>query len=268
MKLQFALIFLGASLLISVIASAQDTPSGVFLSGDSTWDGTYRRFNVPVLTYRYVSQVPPDADDERRQNTISPEMFRQHVEMLFYQGYTPISLYALHDALMTGAALPAKPVVLTFDGSYSDHYAHVFPTLARRGFIGTFFVITGLADSNDPRHMNWEQITELSNAGMHIESMSKTYPDLRGRDHDYLVYELIGSSESIFAYTGRMPRMFAYPHGVYDANVLAVLRSMGVLRAVTNESGVIQATDNQLMLQRLAITSRIGVAELERLLDR
>jgi peptidoglycan/xylan/chitin deacetylase (PgdA/CDA1 family) len=256
-------------LIGGVVSARQSEMSLSLLANEGTWsgwDGTFRQLRVPILSYHYVSQPPPDADEERLRYSISPETFRQHIDTLFYQGYTPLSLYELHDALMVGNPLPAKPVVLTFDGSYTDHYQHVFPTLQRRSFRGTFFVITGLADSNDPSHMNWEQIIEMSNAGMYMESMTKTYPDLRDRGYDFLIYELVGSAESLFAYTGRVPRMFAYPMGVYDDSTQATLRSMGVLRAVTYERGVFHTTDNIYALQRLEITNRVGVSELEDLL--
>ncbi len=241
---------------------AQEVPPA-----DPRWDGTYRRIHVPILMYHYVSVPPEGADEYRVDLSLSPDIFRQHVDYFFYQGYTPISLYDLDRALLTGTTLPAKPVILTFDDGYADHYSTVFAALQTRNFGATFFVITGRVDANDPAYLTWEQIAEMSAAGMDMEMHTKTHPDLRNRSYDYLVYELLGSSESLGAYTPREPRMFAYPLGNYDEAVLSILQSMQVRRAVTTESGALHTSDNRLEVSRLRIRNTTGIAQLEALLQ-
>lgn len=231
------------------------------------WDGTFRRIRVPILMYHYVSAPPEDADPTRIDLSVTPEQFRDHVEYLFYQGYSTISLYELHEALLMGSPLPPKPVVLTFDDGYTDHYTHAYPILREFGFNGTFFIITGTADNQNPNHLSWEQISEMAENGMYMESHTKDHPDLRNRDYDFLVYQMLGSFESLRAYTGREPRMFCYPVGFYDANTLSVLGSLGVWRAVTTQGGVLHTTDNQLELPRLRIHNRTSVQGLASLLE-
>jgi peptidoglycan/xylan/chitin deacetylase (PgdA/CDA1 family) len=230
------------------------------------WDGTYRRMRVPILMYHYVGDLPEDADATRTDLTLSPDTFRAHLDYLFYQGYTPISLYQLDEALMTGTALPPKPVVLTFDDGYADHYTNVLPALSRYGFTATFFIITGTADAGNPNHLPWPQIRAMAEAGMDMESHTKTHPDLRGRDYDFLVYQLLGSFESLRAYTGRVSHMFAYPAGRYDDTALAVLETMPVWRAVTTQPGVVQTSDNRLELPRQRVHNYTGVNGLAELL--
>ena len=106
----------------------------------------------------------------------------------------------------------------------------------------------------------------MSDAGMDMESHTKTHADLRGRDYDFLVYQLVGSFESLQAYTGRAGHMFSYPIGHYDDAVLAVLRSMPVWRAVTTQRGALHTTDNRLELTRLRINNLTGVTALDGLL--
>lgn len=233
---------------------------------ESAWDGTYRRLHVPILMYHYVSDLPDDADATRIDLTISPANFAAHMDYLFYQGYTPISLYQLDDALLTGKALPPKPVVLTFDDGYSDHYTNVLPVLQRYRFTATFFIITGTADAADSNHLSWQQIRALADAGMDVESHTKTHADLRGRDYDFLVYQLLGSWQSLEAYTERVPHMFSYPAGHYDDAVLAVLRTLPVWRAVTTQPGTAETTDNRLELPRQRIHNYTGVNGLAALL--
>lgn len=230
------------------------------------FDGTFRRIHVPILMYHYVSPLPVDADAYRIDLTVEPEIFRAHMAFLHEQGYETISLYALHEALTEGVALSPKPIVLTFDDGYLDHYQYVFPVLQEYGFVGTFFIITGKADADDPAYLSWRQVREMSDAGMDMESHTKSHIDLRGREHDLLVYEILGSIESLEAHTGKRIRMFCYPAGRYDESVLTMLATTPVLRAVTTQPGAFHTTDNVLELSRLRVSGNLSIGGLEHLL--
>jgi len=240
--------------------SAQDAP--LTMRGD----GTLRRLRVPILMYHYVSTPPPGADQYRVNLSIEPEMFRQHLQYLKDNGYTTISLYDLDAALSEGLPLPDKPIVLTFDDGYSDHYVTAFPLLREFGMTATFFIITDTADHGSVNYMTWPQINEMAAAGMSIESHTKTHSELRGRTYDFLVYEILGSLESLRAHTTERGQMFCYPVGRYDDLTLSVLGSTDVLRAVTTEFGLWHTTDNRLEMPRVRISYTTGVNGLAGLL--
>ncbi|MEO0563377.1 MAG: polysaccharide deacetylase family protein, partial [Chloroflexota bacterium] len=217
-------------LIIQIAIFAQS----VALAND---DFTLRRVNVPILMYHYVGDTPADADIYRVDLTVSAERFRDHIEYLATGGYTTISFYDLDEALNSGTPLPEKPVILTFDDGHIDHYEAVFPVLQEFNMTGTFFLVTGRMDAADPAYVTWEHVTEMAEAGMSMEAHTKNHPDLRERPQDFLTYEILGSVESIEAYTGQRPRVFAYPGGRYDAAAVAVLSSTEILHAVTTEFG-------------------------------
>jgi peptidoglycan/xylan/chitin deacetylase (PgdA/CDA1 family) len=150
-------------------------------------DGTLRRIRVPILMYHYISEPPPGADAYRIELSITPDIFRAHMQYLEDEGYTPVSLYDLDAALIRGAALPAKPVILTFDDGHIDHYTNVFPILKEYGFTATFFVITARLDERNADYINWEQAEEMATTGMNIEPHTKNHFDLRNRNRDFLV---------------------------------------------------------------------------------
>lgn len=229
-------------------------------------DGTLRRIRVPILMYHYVSPLPGDADDIRVGLTVAPDVFRVQMELLKAQGYETVSLYDLHAALLTGAPLPSQPVILTFDDGYSDHYTTVFPVLRELGFTATFFIITGRQDIGDPVYMSWAQIEEMAAAGMSMEPHTKSHRDLRDRDHDFLVYEMLGSRESLEAHAGGAARMFSYPAGQYDDHTLQTARELNIWRAVTTQAGSWHTTDNYLELPRLRVNPDTGVSGLLSLL--
>ncbi len=230
------------------------------------WDGTLRRIRAPILMYHYVSELPVGADAVRRELTVSPSQFREHLDVLFYEGYTPISLSTLHRALNLGTQLPAKPVVLTFDDGYIDHYVHVFAALQEYGFEATFFVPTAFIDEGRPGHLTWEQIQTMSAAGMSMEPHTKTHRELAGVSYDVLVYEALGSIESLAHYTGVTPRMFSYPVGRYDDFTLSVFASMPILRAVTTERGMLHTTDNRLEVMRMRVPGGASGATIRAIL--
>lgn len=230
-------------------------------------DGTLRRIRVPILMYHYVGPLPPGADQYRVNLTISTDLFRAHLQYLADEGYTTISLADLERALREGAELPERPVILTFDDGHIDHYTNVFPALQEFGQSGTFFLISGRVDAQDPAYISWEQAREMAEAGMSMQAHTKHHPDLRERDTDFLTYEIIGSVESIAAHTGQMPRFFAFPGGRYDDTVLALLDTTDIQRAVTTEFGNLHTTDNTLLLPRLRVSNDTTVSGLAYLLS-
>lgn len=225
-------------------------------------DGTLRRIRVPILMYHYVSLLPGDADDLRVGLTVAPDVFRAQMELLSAQGYETISLYDLHAALLAGAPLPPQPIILTFDDGYSDHYTTVFPVLQELGFTATFFIITGRQDASDPAYMSWPQVQEMAAAGMDMEPHTKSHRDLRSRDHDFLVYEMLGSRESLTAHASGAAHMFSYPAGRYDDFTLRTARELDIWRAVTTQPGAWHTTDNNLELPRLRVNPDTGVSGL------
>lgn len=259
-------LLLGVLLLGSPSGPTLSQSSQTAASDADLGDGTLRRIRVPILMYHYVSNLPLDADATRTQLTVEPSMFRAHMRYLSDSGYTTISLYQLDDALLRGAPLPPRPVILTFDDGYIDHYTNVFPVLNEYLYTGTFFIITERADASDPVYLNWTQIEAMAAAGMSMESHTKTHQDLRERDYDFLVYELLGSLQSLSAHTGQQAHMFAYPVGRYDDMTLAVLSQLPVWRALTTEYGALHTTDNRLEVSRVRINGDTGVGALASLL--
>jgi peptidoglycan/xylan/chitin deacetylase (PgdA/CDA1 family) len=217
--------------------------------------------------YHYVSPLPDDADDIRAGLTVSPDIFRRHIRYLHSEGYTSISLYEMNRALMYGTQLPSKPIIITFDDSYTDHYNYVFPVLQEFNFTGTFFVITDYTDNQNPNHMTWSQIQEMADAGMDMESHTKSHHTLVNRDYDFLVWEILGSIESIENNIGQRPHIFSYPVGKYDGVTLDMLDTTSIIHAVTTEYGTYHTLHNALLSPRLRVTGEMGVNGLRNLLD-
>jgi peptidoglycan/xylan/chitin deacetylase (PgdA/CDA1 family) len=208
---------------------------------------------VPILMYHYVSELPADADHYRRDLTVTPERFEAHLRYLSEAGFHPITLTDLYLHLTEGYPLPEKPVVLTFDDGYVDAYEVAFPLLLEYGFPGTFFVLSTPAHFEAPGYLTWNQMREMSEAGMDIQSHGRDHVDLRNRSYDYLVYQTLGIQEAVRHHTGQIPRFFCYPSGRYDAGVIQALKDVGYWGAVTTEWGQTHTPEGLFLMPRLRV---------------
>jgi peptidoglycan/xylan/chitin deacetylase (PgdA/CDA1 family) len=98
---------------------------------------------------------------------------------------------------------------------------------------------------------------------MSIQSHTRSHKDLTdGCDYDCLVYQLLGSVETIEAQIGLRPRYFCYPGGRYNAEVVGVAQQVGFAAAVTTQAGTLHTTDHLLELPRARIRSTTTVDDL------
>ena len=230
-------------------------------------DGVTRTLRVPILMYHYVS-TPPDRNDALRKDlSVPPQYFAEQLAYLRDQGYTSISLDDLALALTAGHPLPPRPIILTFDDGHRDHYECAYPILKAFGFTGTFFVLTYFIDQKRPEYLSWDHVKEMNAAGMHIESHAYTHVDLRKRDADYLVWQMLGSKEAIEERTGRPVRFFCYPAGHYDDLAIRVLDSAHYWGAATIVQGVEQRSDRLFELQRIRVRGRYRLSQFAALLE-
>ncbi len=228
-------------------------------------DAHRRVLSAPILMYHYISVPPAGADKYRVDLSVSPDMFDQQLAYLAENGFATVSLHDLLAHLSAGAPLPPRPVVLTFDDGYRDNYENAFPLLRKYGFTGTFFVVSDFINAGRPEYMTWEMLREMAEAGMSIESHSRTHPDLRGRSFQFLVWEILGPIEAITHHTGRRPHFFCYPAGKYDRDVIAVLASVETWAAVTTNPGRRQTLDTAMTWPRVRVHGGGSLRDFARL---
>ena len=232
-----------------------------------TPDGTPRRVVIPILMYHHVGVPDSGADSIRRDLSVSPTRFEGQLRYLVERGYQPITLTDLAMHLQVGRALPAKPVVLTFDDGFEDQYTNAYPLLKKYGFVGTFFVITRFADEERPEHMSWSEIELLHANGMEIGSHSYTHPSLWGKSYDYLVWQVLGSREAIETRTQESVRFFSYPSGQYDQLTIDVLKSAGYWGAVTVEAGSLQSAEAPFEMKRIRVRGTYDLNDFDHWLN-
>ena len=246
--------------------AAEETEPAVVPKPPPFPDGLVRQAQAPILMYHYVSVPPAGSDVYRRDLSVSPDLFRSHLQALADAGYTPISMYDLVDHLNQGAPLPEKPVILTFDDGYRDNYENAFPLLEEFDMTAMFFVVTDFMDEGNPLYLSWDMAREMQDAGMFIESHGRNHASLRNRNDDYLIWQALGSAETIEHELGVRPRFITYPFGHYDSNTIRIFESAGFWGGVTIIAGATHSTDNLFQLRRVRVRGTTSAGELVRLL--
>ena len=235
-------------------ATPTDTPTPTATATPlPTPDGETRTARVPILMYHYISVPPPGSDQYRLDLSVTPADLDAQMAWLAENGYTTITLQDLLYHLNLGWPLPAKPIVLTFDDGYKDAYENALPILGKYGFVGTFFIITDRITYGDLNYATWPQVVEMHEAGMDIQSHSRTHPDLRRLSPAKLLWQILGSREALEARLDKKVRFFCYPAGRYDDNTIRALEQFGYWAAVTTEYGATHSTDAPFTLKRIRI---------------
>ncbi len=217
---------------------------------------------VPILMYHYVSTPPEGADAIRRDLSVTPAQFEDHLAYLRQAGYETITMTELAYALSGHTTLPPKPIILSFDDGYRDNYENAFPLLRKYGYTGIFFVFTQVIDTYNVSYLTWEMVQEMHQAGMEFGSHGYRHYDLSGRDVDFLVYEILGSKEAIEARIGEPVRFFSYPSGRYDELTIRVVESANFWGAVTTQWGALQSFDDRFEMHRIRVRGNDTPAEL------
>jgi peptidoglycan/xylan/chitin deacetylase (PgdA/CDA1 family) len=172
---------------------------------------------VAAFGYHEVSVEPLVSGFRRRgaiQFTVTPHEFEQHLMLAASAGAEPVLVSELYERAIH------RPVLLTFDdGGKSAMYAA--EALARRGWRGHFFVITGrIADRT---FLDAGEIRELRAQGHLIGSHSHSHPDIfRDLSFDRMVGEWRDSRDRVADLLGEECTSAAVPGGHISP---AVLRS-------------------------------------------
>jgi peptidoglycan/xylan/chitin deacetylase (PgdA/CDA1 family) len=184
---------------------------------------------VPILCYHQIRDWKP-TDSKRAKDYIVPvDAFKQQMKMLADSGYHTILPDELYAYLANGAALPSKPVMLTFDDTDLEQYSIAYPEMQKYHFKAVFFIMT--VSLNRPRYMSSQQVKELSDAGNIIGSHTWDHHNVKqyqGKDWEIQIDKPTKLLESI---TGKPIRYFAYPFGLWNKQAIPELKKRNFVAA-------------------------------------
>jgi len=218
-----------SALSVSASITITHPPNGVF---------------IPILLYH---QTPAD--------------FEQQLIYIRDHGYTTITMDQVAAALTSGAKLPAKPVVISFDDGYSDQWG-AFQLLQQYQMKAIYYIIIVRANSGcepdnpscNPDYLSWDQVKALDASGLvTIGDHTVDHPDLTTLDSDQQQSEIVTARTTLQAELGHPVVDFAYPYGSYNTITLGLLRQDGFRTAVTTVAGQYQLPGDVYELHRIRL---------------
>ncbi len=213
-----------------------------------------RAADVPVLCWHQLRDWRPgDSASARATLICPPAAFRAQLDALHAGGYTTISPDEHLAHLTTGAPLPPKPVLLTFDDSQGSQITTGVPELARRGMRAAFFVMT--VPLGKPNWMSRDDVRRLHDAGHTVAA--HTYDHHRadryaGADWDT---QLAKPRATLEAIVGAPVRHFAYPYGDWTPADFAHLDQAGYVTGYQLAEKPVDPTRPLLSLRRTLVGS-------------
>ncbi len=183
------------------------------------------RKQVPILCYHQVRNWRSTDGKVGKDYIVEIQNFKDQMKMLADSGYHTILPDQLYAYLNTGAKLPSKPIMLTFDDTDMDQFTVVRPTLQKYGYKAVYFIMTvSIGKKGLIEYMTKEQIKQLSDEGNVIGSHTydhKNFKKYAGKDWEEQLDKPTRKLEEI---TGKKITEFAYPFGLWNAEGIPELK--------------------------------------------
>lgn len=232
----------GAAVLAAGILTGQPGTMPASAAGSSAVVIMYHRFG-----------------DERHPSTnIRLEQFEAHLAEIASGGYNVRPLPEIVAAVRAGRALPPKTIAITIDDAFLSVWKEAWPRLRKAGLPFTLFVATRPVDRGTPDFMNWDQIKELSDAGVTIGSQTESHPHMPLLSDARNEAELRNSNARFEEKLGKRPSLIAYPYGEYSLAVRRVAEKAGFTAGFGQHSGVLYPGSDFFYLPRFAMNESYG----------
>lgn len=242
---------------------------------------------LPVLMYHQLLKDEARVGDY----VITPSMLEQDIIELKSRGYTPVHIQEILDYNAGRSALPAKPVLITFDDGYETFYEYGFSVFQQYNVPAVVSVIGKYSDLYTGKserhlsyaHLTWPEIKEMYDSGL-VEIGNHTYGlhandggrkgVLKQENESEEVYvkmlksDLSSLNEEILQETGKSARVFAYPFGAYGTLEQQVVEEMkfSVVLTCEEKTNVLQEGANlPLVLNRY---NRAGTYSSKEIVDK
>lgn len=188
------------------------------------------RKEVPVLCYHQIRNWN-GADSKTARDIIVPvDLFKAQLKILADSGYHTILPDQLYNYLTTGAPLPEKPFMITYDDTDDDQFDIAFPEMKKYGFKGVYFIMT--VSLNRPKYMKREQIKQLSDEGNVIASHTWNHERFTSyKTEDDWATQVDKPKKQIEEITGKTAEYFAYPYGLWNKEGITDLKKRGIKAA-------------------------------------
>ena len=228
---------------------------------------------VPILLYHSISET---AHNRFRRWTVAPRVFAAHMRQLADGGYRPVAVSDFL-ALRANAALPEKPVVITFDDGYRDFVTRAMPVLVEHRFPVTLFVTSGYVGGTsewlireretDRQMLTWTQLGDLPHDLVELGGHGYSHRQLDTLPLGEALADVERGVELLSRRTHRPITTFAYPHGYATAEIEAEIGRLGLVGACGVGDALSSPAEGPYKLSRVIVDGTTTPALLRRIVD-
>ena len=205
---------------------------------------------VVILMYHSLLKDPA----RHGKYVVSPDLFESDLKYLKEHGYSFVGIQELIDFVYSGAPLPKKSVVITFDDGYYNNYLYAYPLLEKydaKMVISVIGKYTDLYDGEKPNayysHVTWDMINEMLASGrveignhtysMHTNGERRGSKKIKGETDEHyskILTEDIGKLQAeMFEHTRTYPSVYTYPFGAISNASFGIIADMGFLASLS-----------------------------------
>ncbi|MDD5259287.1 MAG: polysaccharide deacetylase family protein [bacterium] len=154
------------------------------------------------------------------------------------------------------SSISENKVILSFDDGYEGNYICVLPILKKYGFKAIFFVTAGWV--GQPYMLTWQQIKEMSDAGMEIGSHTFGHAILGNLKPAQITEELKRSKEVIENHILKEVQSLSFPNGNYSKQVQKIAMSLDYKYLFCSSFGYWAPAGNTAVIPRIVATEDLA----------
>lgn len=216
----------------------------------------YGADHAVVLLYHHVSTNTPAS------TSVSPEVFRQHLEYLDAKDYNVLPLSQVLNTLAESGTLPDRTVSITFDDAYRSILDQAMPMLKERDWPFTIFVNTLAIDRGYRNYLNWNDLRKLLGSGAEIGNHSQSHAHLVRRLEgeseqqwkDRVTTDIDSAKKRLKEELGIDANMFAYPYGEHTPELQKIVKEGGYF-GIAQQSGAVGHDFNRWAVPRFPMAT-------------
>jgi len=214
---------------------------------------------IPIISYHSIS-------DENCPISLSLKEFEK--QLVFFKKN---NFHSIHFNEIKNTS--KKKFIITFDDGYKDLITNALPLLKKYNFKATCLIISNLIGKRniwdeykknvkDKELMNLSDINYWLKNGMKIGSHSKNHKKLTKLDEKEKMDEIINSKNELESLTGTTIDSFCYPYGLYNENVVNIVKEKYDFAFTTNRSRFNTNKHNKYLLPRIDMGKKISKFKL------
>jgi peptidoglycan/xylan/chitin deacetylase (PgdA/CDA1 family) len=204
--------------------------------------------------------------------TIPVTEFEREMQAIKDNGFSVIGMQDFLAWRRGEKSIPNKACIVTIDDGWVSAYNNAWPILKKFNYPFTLFIYINYVGTGG-KSMSWDQLAEMRDAGVDIESHTYSHSDLKkpgalvdkkaaegirkdiaelGQD-GWLRKEIIGSKQVLEKQLGIKCNVFAYPFGIWTPKAVEMVKEAGYEAAFTVYGQQLHPSSQSELLGRYAI---------------